>query len=256
MPLRADTEFEAKPQPVISWGSELRDGDILPFHQHRRAQLVYASRGLITVATHSAAYLVPPQRAVWMPAGVEHRIHAHRSVTMRSLYVEPDRAQRTPRVPFVLQVSPLLRELILSMVAQGNDYADDSPQARLMQVVLDQISAQPTDNLALPMPADPRLLRITRALFADPADMRGLADWAQFSGASMRTLNRRFVDETGMSFRDWRQQCRLLKGLAMLANGDNVTRVALELGYQHSSAFIAMFKRCLGTTPRRYLQNY
>ncbi len=93
-----------------------------------------------------------------------------------------------------------------------------------------------------------------RGLIRNPADKRGLSEWAQTVGASKRTLNRRFQDETNMSFQDWRQQCRLLRGLEMLVAGDSVTRVALELGYEHSSAFIVMFKRCLGSTPRRYLQ--
>ena len=247
-------EFEARPQPVISWGSNLRPGEVLPFHSHRRAQLVYASQGLITVATRDSAYVVPPQRAVWMPAGVEHRIHAHRAVAMRSLYFEPEIALGSPPAPCVLQVSPLFRELILSMVAQGNDYADDSPQARLMQVILDQVEAQPSPDLALPIPVDRRLTHIVQALIDDPADERGLGDWARAVGASQRTLNRRFLEETGMSFRDWRQRCRLLRGLELLANGDSVTRVALELGYQHPSAFIAMFRRCLGSTPLQYLQ--
>ena len=250
----SDAEFEDLPQPVIAYGAELKAGDVLPFHCHRRAQLVYASRGVITVATRSAAFVVPPQRAVWMPAQVEHRINAHHAVAMRSLYVEPEMAGQAPREPCVLQVSPLLRELILTMVAWGNTYASNSPQEHLMQVILDQLQTQPAAELALPMPSDPRLLRIARGLIDNPADKRGLDEWAQVVGASKRTLNRRFQAQTAMSFRDWRQQCRLLRGLEMLSNGDNVTRVALELGYEHSSAFIAMFKRCLGSTPRRYLR--
>ena len=250
----SDAEFEALPQPVISYGVELKDGEVLPFHRHRRAQLVYASRGVITVATRNAAFVVPPQRAVWMPAQVEHRINAHRAVAMRSLYVEPEMELHTPTAPCVLQVSPLLRELILSMVAQGNNYAPDSPQQRLMQVILDQLPAQSEAALTLPMPDDSRLLQIARGLIQNPADKRNLSEWAGTVGASKRTLNRRFQDETNMSFQDWRQQCRLLRGLEMLVAGDSVTRVALELGYEHSSAFIVMFKRCLGSTPRRYLQ--
>jgi AraC-like DNA-binding protein/quercetin dioxygenase-like cupin family protein len=250
----SDAEFEALPQPVISYGAELKDGEVLPFHCHRRAQLIYASRGVITVATRNAAFVVPPQRAVWMPARVEHRINAHRAVAMRSLYVEPEMALHTPAAACVLQVSPLLRELILSMVAQGNNYAPDSPQQRLMQVILDQLPTHSEAALTLPMPDDSRLLQIARGLIQNPADKRGLSEWAQTVGASKRTLNRRFQDETNMSFQDWRQQCRLLRGLEMLVAGDSVTRVALELGYEHSSAFIVMFKRCLGSTPRRYLQ--
>jgi AraC-like DNA-binding protein len=250
-----DAEFEALPQPIISYGAELKDGEVLPFHSHRRAQLVYASRGVITVATREAAFVVPPQRAVWMPAEVEHRINAHRAVAMQSLYVEPEMALHAPVEPCVLQVSPLLRELIITMVAQGNDYAPDSPQERLMQVILDQIPTQSAAALTLPMPQDARLLKIARDLIQNPADKRRLSEWAQTVGASKRTLNRRFQTETNMSFQDWRQQCRLLRGLEMLVAGDSVTRVALELGYEHGSAYIAMFKRCLGSTPRRYLQN-
>jgi len=249
----SDAEFEALPQPVISYGAELEAGEVLPFHRHSRAQLVYASHGVITVATRSAAFVVPPQRAVWMPARIEHRINAHQAVAMRSLYVEPELTAQAPHDPCVLQVSPLMRELIITMVAWGNDYAPNSPQERLMQVVLDQIQTLPAAELALPMPSDSRLLRIARCLIANPADTRSLAQWAQEVGASKRTLNRCFQAQTAMSFRDWRQQCRLLRGLEMLANGDSVTRVSLELGYEHSSAFIAMFKRCLGSTPRRYL---
>ena len=239
---------------MLSYGIDLSEGEVLPFHLHRRAQLVYAVSGVITVATRQAAYVVPPQRAVWMPAGVEHRIDAHDAVAMRTLYFENDVTADAPREPCVLQVSPLLRELIVTMVEQGNEYQDDSPQSRLMQVILDQIPSRPLDALTLPMPRDRRLLLIARALIEDPGDTRGLDAWAQAVGASKRTINRRFREETEMSFQAWRQQCRLMRGLEMLAAGDSVTSVSTELGYEHSSNFIAMFRRCLGSTPRRYLQ--
>ena len=248
-----DAAFEQQPQPVISYGAELNAGEVLPFHHHRRAQLVYAIRGVITVATRHAAFVIPPQRALWMPPGIEHRIDAHQAVAMRSLYIEPEAARNAPTEVAVLQVSPLLRELVIAMVELGNDYPPEGPQARLMQVILDQITTQPVAALSLPMPADPRLLRIARGLIGDPGDRRGLEQWAEFVGASKRTLNRRFLAETGLSFKDWRQQCRLLRGLEMLAAGDSVTRTALELGYEHTSAFIAMFRRCLGCTPGTYL---
>ena len=249
----ANAEFEAQPQPVLSYGIDLAEGEVLPFHLHRRAQLVYAVSGVITVATRRAAYVVPPQRAVWMPAGVEHRIDAHDAVAMRTLYFENDVNGLAPREPCVLQVSPLLRELIVEMVEQGNEYETDSPRSRLMQVILDQIPSRPLDALTLPMPRDRRLLQIAQTLISDPGDARGLDAWAQAVGASKRTINRRFMEETDMSFQAWRQQCRLMRGLEMLATGASVTSVALELGYEHSSNFIAMFRRCLGTTPRRYL---
>ena len=246
--------LEVLPQPVVTYGRDLAEGEAIPLHHHRRAQLVYASSGVMTVTTQAAAYVVPPHRAVWMPGKVEHRIDAHRSVAMRTLYIEPSIKRGFPAEPCVLQVTPLLRELIVAAVAAGNCYESDSPQARMMQVILDQISTQPVASLVLPLPSDQRLRRVTQSLMDDPSDPRSLEEWATFVGASKRTLNRLFASQTGISFRAWRQQRRLLRALELLGSGDSVTKVALELGYENTSAFIAMFRRCLGSTPTRYLK--
>ena len=247
-------EIEDRPQPVISFARELVEGEGFAFHQHKRAQLVYASHGVMTVTTRLAAYVVPPQRAVWMPAEIEHSINSHRMISMRSLYLRPSIIKSMPVEPCVLQISPLLRELIIACVAMGNDYQQNSPQARLVKVIIDQLCIQPRASLALPLPSDSRLLRITQGLMENPADSRILDDWADKVGASKRTINRLFANQTGMSFRSWRQQLRLHRAIELLAAGDTVTRVAGELGYDNTSAFIAMFRRCLGTTPIRYLE--
>ncbi len=246
-------QLEALPQTVVAHGRDLEKGDRLAFHQHRRAQLVFASDGVMTVTTRSAAYLVPPQRAVWMPGGVEHQIDAHSAVNMRTLYIEPAATSALSNEVCVLNVTSLLRELIIVAVANGNRFSSDSPEARIMPVILDQIQAQPIASLALPIPADPRLRRLTRALIDNPADRRNLGEWSKVVGASKRTLVRLFPEQTGMTFRAWRQQRRLLRALELMAAGSNVTTVALEVGYDNSSAFIAMFRRCLGTTPLQYL---
>lgn len=246
--------LEDLPQPVVAYGRDLAAGEILPRHHHRRAQLVYASSGVMTVTTPSAVYVVPPQRAVWMPGGVEHKIDARSDVAMRTLYFDVDDKAGLPTEVCVLHVTPLLRELVVAAVASGPKYEPDSPQSRIMAVILDQILTQPVASLALPMPVEPRVLRVVRALIADPADSRDLAHWARAVGASKRTLTRLFARETGMSFRLWRQQLRLLRALELLAAGTSVTAIALELGYENTSAFITMFRRCLGTTPTHYLR--
>ena len=250
-----DSEPLNRPQSVVGSARDHAKGDILPFHRHGRAQLVYASQGTMTVKTRAAAFVVPPQRAVWMPAEVEHAIEARSAFSMRSLYVDPAAASDLPASVCVLQVTPLLRELIATFINDGNDYETDSVTARIAALILDQIRVQPSlPSLVLPMPTDPRLQRITRALIDDPADPRELAQWSQAVGASTRTLVRLFPAQTGMTFREWRQQRRLMRALELLASGESVTGAALELGYESSSAFIAMFRRCLGTTPKRYLE--
>ncbi|MEM9681717.1 MAG: helix-turn-helix transcriptional regulator [Pseudomonadota bacterium] len=253
VPLNPEVQaLEALPQPVVAYRRDLADGETIPPHRHRRAQLVYASEGVMTVTTDDGAFVVPPQRAVWLPGGVEHRIDARGAVAMRTLYVGPDAAPGLPRDVCVLHVTPLLRELLLAAVDLPQPFGRNSPEHRLMSVILDQIQALPVAPLALPMPKDRRLRRLVRALMADPADGRSLDRWAPEAGASARTLARLFKRETGMTFRAWRQQLRLLRAMEMLAAGQSVTTVALDLGYDSPSAFSAMFRRTLGTTPKRY----
>lgn len=246
--------IENSAQPIIMGASDLSEGEGFSWHRHRRAQLVYANQGVMTVTTSSAIYTVPPQRAVWMPGETAHQIDARRSVTMRSLYIKLSLTEAFSPHPYVLQITPLLRELIATAFAIGNGYLPDSPQSRIMQVILDQIAAQPPLELVLPLPSDSRLLRITRSLMINPADRRTLDEWAKEVGASKRTLNRLFSKQTDMSFQKWRQQLRLQHSLELLVAGESVTRIAGELGYDNVSAFIAMFRSCMGTTPRQYLQ--
>ena len=112
--------------------------------------------------------------------------------------------------------------------------------------------APPVEELALAMSQDPRLLRIAEALVADVADDSGLPDWAAWAAVAPRTLSRRFVEETGFTFTAWRQRARLLRALELLAQGLSVTTVSLDLGYNNVGAFIALFRRTYGVTPRDY----
>lgn len=251
--LNPDVErLETLPQPVVAYRRDLADGEVIPPHRHRRAQLCYASEGVMTVTTPDGAFVVPPQRAVWLPGGTEHRIDARGRVAMRTLYVGLDAAPDLPREVCVLHVTPLLRELVLAAVDMPQSFAPNGPEHRLMSVIFDQIRALPVAPLALPTPKDRRVRRVADALLADPADGRSLEEWARVVGASARTLARLFRRETAMSFRVWRQQLRLLRAMEMLAAGQSVTTVALDLGYDSPSAFTAMFRRTLGTTPKRY----
>jgi AraC-like DNA-binding protein/quercetin dioxygenase-like cupin family protein len=247
-------DLEGLPQSVVAYGRDLDKGNILPFHSHRRGQIVYASKGIMIVTTRKGSYTVPPQRAVWMPPGVEHQINARSSVKMRTLYIDSEAAMDLPDEVYVLQVSLLLRELIVEAVNSGPGIEPDSPQSRIMSVILDQLPRQPIASLKLPLPPDPRLSRVTQALIDNPADPRDLDDFAKEVGASKRTLVRLFPGQTGMTFSEWRQQRRLSYALELLMAGDSITSIALETGYDNPSAFIAMFRRCLGTTPMRYLK--
>jgi AraC-like DNA-binding protein len=224
----------------------------IPVHHHAKAQLVFASCGVMTVTTADGSWVVPPQRAVWVPGGTDHRIAMSGAVSMRTLYFSRDVSARLPARCCVMGVSPLLRELVLRAVDFEPLYDEAGREGRMVDVLLDELAAMQVAPLHLPLPADPRLRGVVDGLQADPADGRGLDAWARTVGASARTLARLFDRETGMSFGAWRQQLRLSKSLELLAQGHSVTNVALSLGYESPSAFISMFRRHLGATPGRY----
>ena len=173
-------------------------------------------------------------------------------VDMRTVYVRPDYQPRTLPTCTVVNVTALLRELIVRIVDFRGAYDARSPHARIVRVFFDEIRAAEQVPLHLPLPSDHRLQRITTALRENPGDQRTLSQWSSVAGGSERTLARLFTAETRMTFGQWRQQARLLRALEALAQGEAVTTVALDLGYDSPSAFIAMFRRALGVSPGRY----
>ncbi len=238
---------------VLARARECPADHIIDWHTHQRAQLLYAVKGVMRVTTENGVWVVPPQRAVWIPPGISHHVQAQGTpLSIRSLYIREDALDGLPDICCVVTVSPLLRELIVEAMHLADDPPADSPDARLIRVLLDRIEGLPVAPLHLPMVNDPRARKITDALLADPADTRTLQDWAVDLGASERTLARLFTRETGITFGQWRQQAKLLAALARLARGESVTAVAFDLGYASQSAFIAMFRRALGRTPGRY----
>jgi AraC-like DNA-binding protein len=214
--------------------------------------LIYASAGVMSVHTASGSWVVPPHRAVWVPAGMERRIEVSAGLAMRTLYFKPGLATSLPRDCCVVNVPPLLRELILHTIDIGMLNRAIPSHGRLIGVLIDQLRALSTVPLQLPQPTDPRAVKVAAMLEARPGANLPLGKIARQAGASTRTIERLFRAETKMTFARWRERLRLLHALRLLAAGEAVTNVALELGYANPSAFIAMFRRALGTTPSRY----
>lgn len=238
--------------PVVGYARDYPKGHVVVWHSHDPAQLLYAASGLLRVETEAGLWVVPPQRAVWIPASMLHQVRMTGGVEMRTLYVQAE----LPGLPDgcrVIAVSPLLRELIVTFAVLTPDYPPDGPIGRLAAVILDQLRAPASAPLHLPLPRDARLRRVAAGLLADPSDRRPLRAWARTVGASARTLARLFEVETGMGFAAWRQQLRLHEALARLTAGEAVTSVAFAVGYDSPSAFIAMFRKALGSSPQRYL---
>src|SRR5882762_10433562 len=221
-------------------------------HSHDWHQLIYASRGVMTVNTSTGSWVVPSRRAVWVPAGIEHEVEMSASVSMRTLYLRPGLSDVLPRDCCVVSVSPLLRELILRTVEIGMLNRTVAAHQHLIDVIIDQFRTLPTIPLNLPMPADVRAVRVAELVRESPGEAKSLDQLARRIGASKRTIERLFQTETEMTFGKWRQQLRMLHALRLLAAGENVTTAALEVGYDSTSAFISAFKSAVGTTPGRY----
>ena len=248
----------AKFHPVVAGHSaiatlsrEYPAGHVIPLHFHDRDQVVYASRGVMTVRALDSAWVVPTDRAVWIPAKLPHTIIMSGMVSMRTLYLRPRLAKTLPRSCCVLNVSALLKELILHACMLAAVNRKNERQRHLIALLLDQLETIQTVSLQLPNPSDPRALRVAGVLLANPGDQRTLTQICKEIGAGKRTIERRFQHETGMTFGKWRQQLRLMQAMRLLAEGFKVTHAAMEAGYSTPSAFISMFRKAWGTTPAR-----
>ena len=237
---------------LVARASIERATRVTPAHRHPEGQLFGATRGVLTVGTEAGLWVLPASHAVWVPPNQRHSLRSHGPFDGSSVYVAERACAGLPGAPCAIRCDGLLREAI-ARAANWDGGPLDTPRQRVADVILDEIRAAPPEPPGLPLPTDARLMRIARALLDDLADPRGLAEWAAFGALSARTLTRRFIDETGFSFADWRQRARLMRALEMLAAGTPVTTIALSLGYDNVSAFIAMFRRAHGVTPARFM---
>jgi len=220
-------------------------------HSHARGQLMGALSGLVSVGVNRQQWVVPAIHAIWIPPHCEHSVRSYGPFSGWSVFIAEPRCAALPPEPRAIRTTPLLRAAV-SRAASWDGTPLDAQRARIADVILDEVAASKAESLGLPAPDDARLARITDALAQDLSDSRRLEEWAEWAGFSPRTLSRRFVAETGMSFAQWRAQARLLRALELVAEGISVTTIALELGYDNVSAFIDMFRRATGTTPGRY----
>jgi AraC-like DNA-binding protein/quercetin dioxygenase-like cupin family protein len=246
-------DYQRVRRAVAGMAIDLRDGRRFGRHYHRRNQLLFAAAGVLRVGADAGTWIVPPMRAVWVPAGVRHTLQAVGRCEVRTLYISAGAARHLPAGNCaVVNVSPLLRELIVEATKIPLNYDESGRDGLVMRLLLRELRILPLQALHLPMPTDARALRVCRAIQSRPGETASLEEYAKKAYVSEKTLARIFVRETGMSFGRWRQQARILASLPLLAGREPVLNVALSLGYDSPSAFTAMFRRALGVTPTQY----
>ena len=238
------------PRAIVADAVNLRGAGESRPHSHPRTQLLYAARGTLTTTAEEGTWVAPPERAIWIHADVVHVTRHSIGTELRTIFIRKDAVSGMPARCAVVQVSPLLRELLLAVVRLPKLYDEDGADGRLVQVLLDRIAVLPDEPLYLPMPANKKL----RAIATELAERPGvpLAKAACNAAMSPRSFARHFLTETGLTFGRWQRQARLLRALELLGTGLGVGEVAFTLGYESTSAFIAVFRRTFGTTPARY----
>lgn len=244
---------EAAHGPLKAMAGHYANGHLVVPHEHSRAQLLYVVHGIAMVSTEIGRWMVPPEHAMWIPAGIRHSVDMLGDVEMRSLYIDPAVTGRSRSRLIVLGMSDLMRALI-ALVIDEPDEGTDRRRALAVDLLMAELPCLAERPLALPLPANARLAWLCRAFVTEPSARATIDLWAQEMGMSRRTFTRFFLRETGLGLSTWRQQASLFAALPRLADGEAVTSVAIDLGYSSVPAFTTMFTRMLGVSPRAYFR--
>ena len=249
--------YEALPRSVTVVPRDSAHGELIAAHNHPWVQLLYASEGVMRVRTELGVWIIPPRRALLIAPGVVHELTMLSRVNQRTLYIDTAAAGSLAGTGCkVLEVSPLLRELILALSSEPAEYPPGGRGEALARLILSELATMETVPIAVPWPRDRRLQALCADIMRDPGSARSLEDRAFEAGASARTLIRLFPKETGLYYRQWVQQVHLAHAFEMLARAESVGAIARTLGYASPSAFTSMFRRLLGRTPQHYLAEW
>lgn len=249
------SDYQLVPRAIAAMAKSFLPGDTIPPHAHERDQVLYATHGVMRVATAREAWIVPPDRALYVPGGLKHGVAMRGRVEMRTLYIKPGVSPGLPDKPAVLEISDLLRTLILALLEEPVLYEQKGRGGLLAGLILDELTRAQHLQLVIPMPRDERLKWLCKALLDDPARPETLDEWAEEAGASTRTLSRLFSSEVGLSFTQWRQRVRFHNAMEAIVRGEPIGEVAHANGYESASAFTAAFRKALGVTPRSLTGN-
>lgn len=243
---------------AIGWSStaiSYQRGEADPSHHHVEGQLLFAVKGVMLVETESDRWVIPPQRALWLPPLQIHSYNLLSNTDLRAIYfscsliAECTNFTKSNQV-HVITATQLVKELIAGLFSE--EY-NGSSQRKMALLLLEILSEAPPLAAELPMPHDERLFRAARELLVNHRWAASLSDLAFMAAMSERTFSRLFIKDTGFSFRTWKQRARICASLDLLANGIPIKQVAYQLGFSCPAAFTAAFRSVLGSTPRDFL---
>ena len=240
--------------PIVVVNRFLEHKTVVERHRHTWGQFIYANDGVLAVVSNKARYVIPSQQGVWMPPNQWHEVSAICNTELTSLYIDKPQLYSLQNSCRVLDVTPFTQTLIVEAKAIPNDFSWNGTHGRLLRLILDRLSTSEEVDLQLPYPTDKRLRQILEEMLANTSVRKNITQWAHEVGASSRTLSRLFKKETGMTYSEWKQRLHVQLAIRQLYDGVNITKIALNLGYQSVSAFIYMFKKSTGSTPTNHKQ--
>jgi AraC-like DNA-binding protein len=252
--MRNERFFEDDGRQVVMLRVDYPAGHEVPPHRHRRDQLLFGVSGIVIVSTPTGTWVMPPQRGMWLPSGIEHCVQTPVAADTHSLYFEPGLVAGMPEQCQVVGISPFMRSLIVEAAEAPAEEDLSGRKGALMTLMQLEVKRLPHLPLSLPIPAHFALAQWCRAFLVDPTIHATIDELSRALGMNRRTFTRLFRRETGMTFMAWRQQACILVALPRLAAGEAVTSVAMDLGYDNPAAFTSMFRRSLGSPPHVYLK--
>ncbi|PCM45561.1 AraC family transcriptional regulator [Marinobacter sp. ANT_B65] len=249
--LPSSDSLAAAASGVSTLALDLNDGIDIDVHHHQQAQVLLSTQGVLMVTTRSGCWIVPSNYALWIPPGVRHRTRTLGAVSIKSVYLD-ERTISLGGDCLVLEITPLTRELVIAASqVDGNEHPDRRNEL-VFSLLLEELSRAETGSVFLPLPQKGPLRDLCHGLVATRTLDWGLAECATHLGVNVKTIQRWFARELGITYGKWRKQARLLVALEELALGRSILDVALEAGYSNPSAFTAMFRREFGIAPTAF----
>lgn len=248
-----DFGFQINPElPVVGYTEMVTDAVCIS-HSHPRAQLIYATSGVMNVVVNNQIWVVNPLQGLWIPGDTEHQVTFQKDVNLYSVYVDPSFMNGLPKVSFSFDISVFLKQLVFKIISFGTEGDISQSKRRIIDVFLDELALIEPSATFLPTTNHERLQKVVQLLLNDVASKNTIEYYADISFMSSKTLSRLFIKELGMNFSDWRTRLKLLEAIKRLGEKQSIKEIALDLGYETASAFIFMFKKHLGTTPSNYI---
>ena len=251
---RNPNQYDNVPRPVVGNAQTYPPSFEIDWHSHGRGQLLYAETGVVVLRNTFGTWVAPPERAVWTPAHTPHAVRTVGTVTTRSVLLDATTSQVLGDTSTVISVSSLLRQLLIAATRVPLDYDTAGRDGQVMDLLVSELGRAPRVALSVPFPQSEKLAALCRAFLEAPDIHASIDGWSDAMGMDRRAFTRTFRKQTGLSFGAWRQQACIVVALPRLADGESVTTIALDMGYDSPAAFSTMFRRVLGVPPSRYAE--